>query len=117
MRQLLDAGVNVGLGVDGTASNDCGSLIEEARQALFLQRSGGKVEGTCAADAEDTDQLLACSCQQGLKFSSGKPWAGGACSWLVWRCLRGVANLKDTMNMASCLCRLIKTVPSSVQLP
>lgn len=77
MRQLLDAGVNVGLGVDGTASNDCGSLIEEARQALFLQRSGGKVEGTCAADAEDTDQLLACSCQQGLKFSSGKPWTGG----------------------------------------
>lgn len=36
--ELEDAGVVVGLGVDGSASNDASNLILETRQALYLQR-------------------------------------------------------------------------------
>ena len=41
LRALTTAGARVGLGVDGSASNDSAHLLAEARQALLLQRVSG----------------------------------------------------------------------------
>ena len=51
IRQMLDAGVKVGLGVDGSSSSDSGHLINEARQAMLLQRVLGGADRMTARQA------------------------------------------------------------------
>ncbi len=51
VRTMRDSGVRVGLGVDGSASNDAGSLIGEARQAMLLQRVAQGADAMSAREA------------------------------------------------------------------
>jgi cytosine/adenosine deaminase-related metal-dependent hydrolase len=51
VKRMRAAGVRVGLGVDGSASNDGSHLLAEARQALLLQRVGGDPAAMSAREA------------------------------------------------------------------
>ena len=48
---LHSAGARVGIGVDGSASNDSSNLIDEARHAMLLQRIAGGAAALTARDA------------------------------------------------------------------
>ncbi|WP_146344707.1 8-oxoguanine deaminase [Falsiphaeobacter marinintestinus] len=51
VRAMRDAGVPVGLGVDGSASNDAGNLVAEARQTMLLQRVANGADAMSAREA------------------------------------------------------------------
>lgn len=51
LRPMRDGGVKVGLGVDGSASNDSGNLMAEARQAMLLQRVARGADAMSAREA------------------------------------------------------------------
>ena len=51
IRRMRAAGVPVGLGVDGSASNDASHMVAEMRQALLLQRVGFGPDAMTARDA------------------------------------------------------------------
>lgn len=51
VREMLDMGINVGVAVDGSASNDSSDMLAEVRQALLLQRVHYGSDGLKTAEA------------------------------------------------------------------
>ncbi|MHB8628803.1 MAG: 8-oxoguanine deaminase [Aggregatilineales bacterium] len=51
IKAMRAAGVRIGLGVDGSASNDAGHLLGEARLAMLAQRAGGDPAALTARQA------------------------------------------------------------------
>jgi cytosine/adenosine deaminase-related metal-dependent hydrolase len=51
VRELVDAGVRVGLGVDGSASNERSHLFDEVKQALLVARGRGGPTAMTAREA------------------------------------------------------------------
>ena len=82
VRRMLDAGVPVGLGVDGSASNDSGHLLLEARQAMLLQRVSN------GADAFGTRETLRLASRGGAEMlgrqDCGRLVVGKRADFVIW---------------------------------
>ncbi|MBG0785811.1 MAG: 8-oxoguanine deaminase [Anaerolineaceae bacterium] len=65
--EMLTMGVNVGLGVDGSASNDGSHLLGEARLAMLLSRVGAGVRGA-SRSGEEAPPLM--SARQALEIAT-----------------------------------------------
>jgi cytosine/adenosine deaminase-related metal-dependent hydrolase len=83
VRDYLDAGIRVGLGVDGSASNERGDLLGEVKQALLVARGRG---GPAAMTAREA---LAIGTRGGAavlrRYDIGSLELGKRADFAVWR--------------------------------
>jgi cytosine/adenosine deaminase-related metal-dependent hydrolase len=80
---LLRAGVPVGLGVDGAASNECGELIDELRSALVLARAAAGPAALTARDALEMATRHGARCL-GREDELGKLAVGALADVALW---------------------------------
>ncbi|MBE0411922.1 MAG: 8-oxoguanine deaminase, partial [Anaerolineales bacterium] len=102
--RMLQAGVNVGLGVDGSASNDGSHLLEEARQAMLVSRLEAGLR-QASTDLDEPPDLM--TARQALEIAT----VGGAAvlgrndigSLEVGKCADFIAIKIDRLEYAGAL--------------
>ena len=106
VRALLDAGVPVGLGVDGSASNESGRMIDELHQALLAARFR---DGPLALSARASLQLATMGGARclGREDELGSLEAGKLADVALWR-VDGLAGA----GIADPLCTLVFGAPA-----
>jgi cytosine/adenosine deaminase-related metal-dependent hydrolase len=82
--ELVAAGVDVGLGVDGSASNERGDLLFEVRQALLAARARRGPQAMTARDALRHATRGGAACLGRDDLGSLEP--GKRADLAVWRC-------------------------------
>jgi cytosine/adenosine deaminase-related metal-dependent hydrolase len=83
-RALLDAGVPVGLGVDGAASQEAGRLVDELRQAVYSARGRGGPTALSARQALEMATLGGARCL-GRADEIGSLEVGKQADLALWR--------------------------------
>jgi cytosine/adenosine deaminase-related metal-dependent hydrolase len=83
-RDLRDAGARVGLGVDGAASNEASSLLEEVRHAVLFARARGGPQALTVRDALEMATLGGADVL-GRSGEIGSLEAGKLADIAVWR--------------------------------
>jgi cytosine/adenosine deaminase-related metal-dependent hydrolase len=87
--KMRAAGVAVGLGVDGSASNDSSDMLGEARQAFLLQRVG---HGPAALTARDALEIATLGGARALQRDDIGALAPGMAADLVGFHMHGIAH-------------------------
>lgn len=70
IREYLRGQVKVGLGVDGSASNDGSHMLAEARQAMLLARLRSSLEGASLSGAEGAAGAWIMTARQALELAT-----------------------------------------------
>src|SRR5438477_1635563 len=110
VRSLLDAGARVGLGVDGSASNERGDLLFEVKQALLVARGRG---GPGALTARDALRLATRGSAELLGRGDLGAIAPGRCADLaVWR-----TDLLELAGTRDPVAGLVLSAPHRVDRP
>ncbi|HEX8079261.1 MAG TPA: 8-oxoguanine deaminase [Jatrophihabitans sp.] len=84
VRDLIDAGVAVGLGVDGSASNEAGRLVDELRAAMVTARSHGGPQALTARETLRLATVGGAACL-GRESELGSLEPGKLADVAVWR--------------------------------
>jgi 8-oxoguanine deaminase len=117
IRAMRDAGVPVSLAVDGSASNDSGHMLGEARLAMLLQRvAHGPVKGPSALTARDVLEIATLGGAQVLGRDDIGALAPGMCADLIGIALDdiGLAGALHDPLAALAFCHVPKVACSIV---
>ncbi len=106
--RMRKAGVNIGLGVDGSASNDGAHMLGEARQALLLQRAGF---GPAAMTARESLELATFGGAKVLNRSDIGALKPGMAADIVAFDMRGLAQAGSLHDPVA---SLVFTAPQQV---